>query len=573
MRRAKSERKRTSMDEHGRARTDTYEEIPVGAIVPTDDNPRIIPEKPDRALLELRDSIAQVGVIQPVIVRRIQGTQGTAGTQGTKTGKDGHGQGGNERLYELRAGERRWRAAALAGLTTIPAIVRDLSDQEALEITLTENMQREDLHPLEEAKGIQAYLNHGWTADQVALKLGLTRKTILRKNQINNVSKKLRAEAAKGDSPLHFWGAEHWEIVARYPEHIQEKIVQHDGVIDYSVSPKTLRSNLEQWALDLFAAPWKHDDAQLCPKAGACTGCLKRSDAHPDLFDAVEFEDGNKKKNKSDGKTARCLDEDCYNEKLYAWMKLQVDEARAKYGKRLLIFQGQGGYSYNEEREIKKRLKVELASGHGDYERCREQDKGAVPCMELWGARACKVYWARKRASSSVEKKTAATDARVKVEVRRMKNLVNCARNEIDSIMERKDYGRYHRKTKLLAICATIWGRWDWWREVEELTDQNEEHLLNRSFEAALDCALGGLTGQINRNTDLKKERESLRVLDELLGLGLQDLEKEIEEEMPYPVKKSEGRRAKSEKGTKKTRKARTDTDDVDEMDDGMEEE
>ena len=83
------------------------------------------------ALQELADSIKAQGVVQPIIVRPLSATPGQ---------------------FELVAGERRWRAAQLAGLHVIPAIVRDIPDQEAMAVALIENIQRQDLNPIEEAK-------------------------------------------------------------------------------------------------------------------------------------------------------------------------------------------------------------------------------------------------------------------------------------------------------------------------------------------------------------------------------------------------------------------------------------
>ena len=108
-------------------------------------------------LRELADSIKQRGVMQPLLVRPLNGTG----------------------RFELIAGERRWRAAKEAGLTQIPAIVRDASDQEALEIALIENLQREDLNPIEEARAYeQLATQFKLTQEQIAEKVGRNRATV-----------------------------------------------------------------------------------------------------------------------------------------------------------------------------------------------------------------------------------------------------------------------------------------------------------------------------------------------------------------------------------------------------------
>ena len=110
---------------------------------------------PESELQELADSIRAKGVIQPVLVRR------------------------SADRYQLVAGERRWRAARLAGLEAIPALVRDFDDREALEIALTENLLRDDLGPLEAARAYQTLQERfGASQEEIGRRMGLNRATI-----------------------------------------------------------------------------------------------------------------------------------------------------------------------------------------------------------------------------------------------------------------------------------------------------------------------------------------------------------------------------------------------------------
>ena len=110
----------------------------------------------DESLSELADSIREHGVLQPLIVRPLS---------------DGS--------YQLVAGERRWRASRLAGLTEVPVIVRALTDSEVAVIALIENLQRENLNPIEEAEGISRLLEeYGFTQEQAAGKLGKSRSAV-----------------------------------------------------------------------------------------------------------------------------------------------------------------------------------------------------------------------------------------------------------------------------------------------------------------------------------------------------------------------------------------------------------
>ena len=108
------------------------------------------------SIKELSDSIIEQGLMQPIIVRKA-----------------------DKNLFEIIAGERRWRAAQLAKLKTMPAIVRDINDRSASIIALIENMQREDLTALEEAEGIQKMINEfGMTHEAAADAVGKSRSTV-----------------------------------------------------------------------------------------------------------------------------------------------------------------------------------------------------------------------------------------------------------------------------------------------------------------------------------------------------------------------------------------------------------
>ena len=128
-------------------------EIAVAQIEPNPFQPRKTFDK--TALDELTASIKTSGMIQPVVVRR------------TNAG------------YQLIAGERRWRAAREAGLERVPAIVRDATDVETLELALVENLLREDLNPMEEAEAYQKLLSgFGWTQEELAQRVGRDRSSI-----------------------------------------------------------------------------------------------------------------------------------------------------------------------------------------------------------------------------------------------------------------------------------------------------------------------------------------------------------------------------------------------------------
>ena len=135
-------------DEHA------WGELEIASISPNPFQPRKTMEP--AALEELRDSIRLHGILQPVVVRK------------------------NAGAYQLISGERRWRAARLAGLERIPAVVREnVSDDDMLELAMVENVQRRDLNPIERAQGYQALMSRlALTQEQVAAKVGLKRSSV-----------------------------------------------------------------------------------------------------------------------------------------------------------------------------------------------------------------------------------------------------------------------------------------------------------------------------------------------------------------------------------------------------------
>jgi ParB family chromosome partitioning protein len=152
---------------------DAIRQIPVDRIRPNPHQPR---KRFDaQALDELKASIAEHGVLVPILVRE-------------------RGEG-----YELIAGERRWRACAALGRPTVPAIVRTSDDRESLEVAIIENLQREDLNPLEEAAGIAELIDaHDFTQEQVAQRLGKSRPAIANALRLLGLPEPIKALLADG---------------------------------------------------------------------------------------------------------------------------------------------------------------------------------------------------------------------------------------------------------------------------------------------------------------------------------------------------------------------------------------
>ena len=139
-------------------------QIDIDRIVPNTQQPR--KHFNEDSLNELADSIRAHGLIQPVVVRALP-----------------------DNFYELVAGERRWRAAQRAGLVRLPALVRDPGEDSSLEIALIENLQREDLNPIEEAQAYEKLIvEYGLTQEEVARRVGKSRVTVTNMNRIRQAA-------------------------------------------------------------------------------------------------------------------------------------------------------------------------------------------------------------------------------------------------------------------------------------------------------------------------------------------------------------------------------------------------
>ena len=150
--------------------------VSVNAIIPNPLQPRSVFDKD--ALEELANSIREVGIIQPLVVQQVPGTSDAALAP----------------KYQLITGERRWRAARQAGLQHVDVIVKEVSSQEMLEMTLIENIQRADLNPLEEANAYQQLAGEfGLTQERIAERVGRSRVSVTNTMRLLRLPKEIKA--------------------------------------------------------------------------------------------------------------------------------------------------------------------------------------------------------------------------------------------------------------------------------------------------------------------------------------------------------------------------------------------
>ena len=155
--------------------TSSVSELRLTQIEPNKEQPRKTFDQ--KALQELAKSIEANGILQPMLVRPME---------------DG--------TYQLVAGERRWRASRMAGLTTVPVIIREMSDEQAMQISLIENLQREDLNPIEEAEGLQLLITrYSLTQEEAASRVGRSRPAIANSIRLLGLPEEVRELTRNGD--------------------------------------------------------------------------------------------------------------------------------------------------------------------------------------------------------------------------------------------------------------------------------------------------------------------------------------------------------------------------------------
>jgi ParB family transcriptional regulator, chromosome partitioning protein len=281
-----------SMNEAVRA-SQEYVNVPLAQLVESSTNPRKTFD--EGKLEELAESIRSKGVLSPLLARRI----------------NGH--------FEIVSGARRYRAAQRAGLSEVPARIADLSDEEALETQIVENVLRADVHPFEEAQGFRALLDRegaGYTIESISAKTGKNPAYIAKRIRLLDLIPSVAEAFTAG-----YIAVEHALLIAKLEVDAQEKAFAHcfDGYYAANDSERSLvpASRLQAWIaqniyLGLKSVPFSKDDENLLPEAGSCANCPKRTGYNRLLFSEVRED--------SDS----CADAACFNRKLDAHIAQRV---------------------------------------------------------------------------------------------------------------------------------------------------------------------------------------------------------------------------------------------------------
>ncbi len=357
-------------------------EVAVGSIVRCRYQPRSFAEEADEGLRELASNIGKQGVIEPLVVRPLDEVCGSSERS------DGINW---DAEYELVCGERRWRAALLAGLETVPCVVRELDDKHAAMVCLSENRLREDLRPLEEARGIQTLIKEGWEREEIASELGVSLERVCRRAKLLDLSETWRSLVDMPGSGVDEWGAGKLELVARYPVEVQERLAtEFDDFPDYGrgISYMGLRDLFAREMRVLGDAPWALDEI-VVEGAGTCEACTKRSDAQRELFGEDELTLIKSNGRKSVG--PRCLDGACFYSKMGTYVRRQFATLGSKHWD-LILVKGDSEESFISKEQLDGDMAFE---NEHLVEGCKKKDEGARKCLRVGGSKAGSSFWGR----------------------------------------------------------------------------------------------------------------------------------------------------------------------------------
>lgn len=270
----------------------TFLFVPLGQLRESKTNPRRHFDA--KGLQELAESIRRQGVLSPLLVREL--SEGVAGTRTEPP------------AYEVVCGARRYRAARLAGVSEVPVRVVVLSDDQVLELQVVENLQREDVHPMDEALGYEALQARGYTGASIAAKVGKSVSYVnarLRFTALGPVARDAFLDGKLSPSvALLVARIPHVDLQARAVKEIVQESPGHEPMTIFEVR----RLLQDDYMRPLKGCQFPTTSPTLVPEAGPCSTCPKRTGAQRELFDDVDSPDV-------------CTDPKCFRAKQDAWWR------------------------------------------------------------------------------------------------------------------------------------------------------------------------------------------------------------------------------------------------------------
>lgn len=333
----------------------TYQMIRLSDLFPSPTNPRKTFSESE--LRELANSIRQIGLINPMTVRESKGLPGQ---------------------YEVVSGGRRYRACIMAGILEAPCMIRELTDEQVLDLQIEENLHRQDVPPMEEAEAFQSLLESGrLSTGELAGRLNKSESYVLRRVKLNNLHEIYRPFMERGELSTSTA-----EVISRYTPEIQrslfKKISFESGGKVVFQDTRNVREKFRWEACnDLSKAPWPLDRAEMQPGLPACLACPKNTAVATLLFHDNEGEH-------------RCTDKGCWKVKETVWkaIALQEWEAHCEGLGIAPVYMDLNYYKDGDNKVVEKVLGREITlMNWREYDEVEEGTPGAVE-MLMMGASA-----------------------------------------------------------------------------------------------------------------------------------------------------------------------------------------
>lgn len=396
-------------------------ELPLEDVRPTRYNTRKVAAN-DPHIQELAESIGQMGLLQPVVCRPCD---------------DG---------YELLSGRRRWEAHHLLKRKTILAVVSDITDDEAMDVVVAENLQRRDLTPLEESRAVAMLIDHGRDLQDVAARMGKSQAWIRRRAKLAGLTPSWQA-ALEGDEEEYQLLRDNvsvavLELVAHLSPELQNEMliqINESWRIDEMRHAREFTDLLGAHTRALKDAPWGQSEkvyaAGQRKPLPLCSTCQFRSDHEPDLFADVIPVGG-------DEKDAACMDQKCFALKWAAWLDARKLEAEKEAGGPVATFSTDWTPAFIPEPSMDRGTVVPAGT------------KGAVPAIEVYGADAGKLVWVK--APSNEGEQDAPNEPEKSLRELRVRHMSAAFREWCDAQKECPKALRV--STRLLAVLAWTQG-------------------------------------------------------------------------------------------------------------------
>ena len=384
-----------------------YKLIPIKDLQTSPTNPRRRID--EQSIASLAESIKTQGVLEPLIIRK------------------------GDKKFEIVCGERRYRAASVAKVAELPCLVRELSDEQVLDIQIHENLHREDVHPMDEAYGYQFLKEkHGCDVKELALRVGKSEGYVLNRLKLNSLIKEAQKDIDDGHLPL-VYALEIAKYTPEMQKHIYGEVYRTRGEYkgsDYVHTP--LKGEMIPWKSFtewintnihrlLAKAPFNPKATHLREDGLACINCPERTGAAVSLFEPNRI-----------GKKDACLNPACYVKKAEMHVEVRRREL-AELGK-LEISQVPivRSWSYTDGKNYlgSESAKVVGDIRGGSKKKCRnlvggidiEQDNFGQTVQVCLKATKCKIHWPEMNVSSngnSQDEKSPETEAAERLEIHR----------------------------------------------------------------------------------------------------------------------------------------------------------